>query len=192
MRDKLIQSSIELFEKQGFAETSIQDIVSGLGVTKGAFYYHFPSKEALLLQIHQRFIDALLRRQHSILESAKTCSEKLREVVLMLLQNIEQNGASARVFFRELQNIKEENLPGVLEKRDSFRKGISDLIRAGMKSGEFRGDLHPDMTALGILGMCNWSYMWFNPGGLLQTEELAVYFTGLILSGIVREEQGWQ
>lgn len=41
MKEKIIEVSIDLFGKHGFTETSIQDIVDGLGVTKGTFYYYF-------------------------------------------------------------------------------------------------------------------------------------------------------
>ena len=45
MKQKIKNTSISLFEQKGFAETSIQDIVDSLGVTKGTFYYYFASKE---------------------------------------------------------------------------------------------------------------------------------------------------
>jgi AcrR family transcriptional regulator len=188
MKEKIVQASIELFEKQGFAETSVQDIVDSVGVTKGAFYYHFTSKEALLTGIHHRFIDSILYQQARIMEDERTSySEKLHQVVTMLLQNIEHNGASARVFFRELQNLRKDNLPELLEKRDQFRQGIEDLIRNGIEKGEFREGLQPDMVALGVLGMCNWSYMWFKPSGPINAEELAHIFIDMILNGVAKE-----
>jgi AcrR family transcriptional regulator len=38
MKEKIIQQSIQLFGEKGFKETSIQDIVDSLSVTKGTFY----------------------------------------------------------------------------------------------------------------------------------------------------------
>ncbi|MBO9130176.1 TetR/AcrR family transcriptional regulator [Bacillus sp. 165] len=188
MKQKIIQASIELFEKQGFAETSIQHIVDSVGVTKGAFYYHFTSKEELLLGIHHRFIDRILQQQTSIMKDLETSySEKLHQVVTMLLQNIENNGASARVFFRELQNLTKENLPELLKKRDQFRDEIKDLVQKGIAKGEFRQELHSEMVALGVLGMCNWTYMWFDPNGSVNAEELANIFIDMILNGVAKE-----
>ena len=60
MKAELIKESINLFVEKGYSATSIQDIVDKLGVTKGSFYYHFKSKEALLMHIHVSYIDDLL------------------------------------------------------------------------------------------------------------------------------------
>ncbi|MES9741731.1 helix-turn-helix domain-containing protein, partial [Priestia megaterium] len=52
MKDLMMERSIQLFAQKGFKETSIQDIVNELNVTKGTFYYYFKSKQELLMDIH--------------------------------------------------------------------------------------------------------------------------------------------
>ncbi|MHB1065192.1 MAG: TetR family transcriptional regulator [Georgenia sp.] len=47
-RERIVQIALDLFERQGYAGTSLRDIADRMGVTKAALYYHFPSKEALL------------------------------------------------------------------------------------------------------------------------------------------------
>ncbi|HEX7065866.1 MAG TPA: helix-turn-helix domain-containing protein, partial [Bacillales bacterium] len=66
MKKQITKQSVELFGKNGFNETSIQDIVDGLGVTKGTFYYYFSSKQQLLADIHLSFIDDILTREKEI------------------------------------------------------------------------------------------------------------------------------
>jgi len=78
VKEKITAQSIRLFEKKGFTETSIQDVVDSLGVTKGTFYYYFSSKEELLMDIHLGYIDGLLYNQEQILNDAsKSYKEKL-------------------------------------------------------------------------------------------------------------------
>ena len=48
VKEKITEQSIRLFEKKGFSETSIQDIVDSLGVTKGTFYYYFSGSNSLI------------------------------------------------------------------------------------------------------------------------------------------------
>ena len=50
-RDHLLAYAIERFAENGYHPTSVADIVEGVGVGKGVFYWYFPSKEALLLEI---------------------------------------------------------------------------------------------------------------------------------------------
>lgn len=46
-RDKLLDAAVALIRKQGFAATSIDQLCAAAGVTKGGFFHHFTSKEAL-------------------------------------------------------------------------------------------------------------------------------------------------
>ncbi|MDF0725425.1 TetR/AcrR family transcriptional regulator [Cytobacillus sp. S13-E01] len=185
MKERITEQSKALFEKKGFTETSIQDIVDSLGVTKGTFYYYFSSKEELLMDIHIRYIENLLHLQAKILaDTSKDCKTKLYEIVYMLIHIIEEQGASARVFFRELRNLNEEHLSQILPKRDQFRLNLQTLLEQGVKDGEFRGDLSVEIVTFGILGITNWSYNWFNPKGKLKDKEVARIFVEMILNGI--------
>ncbi|MDN7246730.1 TetR/AcrR family transcriptional regulator [Planococcus shenhongbingii] len=184
MKAKIKQQSILLFEQKGFSETSIQDIVDVLGVTKGTFYYYFPSKEQLLMDIHSNYIDDLLRRQEAIQETEMYNREKLQAIVELLIGDIQDHGPSARVFFREMRHLASENAEKVKKKREQFRLNIEKLISQGIEEGEFRNEMPPDIVAFAILGVTNWSYQWFNPNGEISAERLAAIYSDLILNGI--------
>jgi AcrR family transcriptional regulator len=185
VKEKITEFSIQLFEKQGFSETSIQDIVDSIGVTKGTFYYYFSSKEELLMDIHLGYIDEMLKLQLEIFEDPhKTCKEKLFEVVFMLIRKIKSQGSSAKIFFREMQNLNEERLAKIIPKRDQFRLNLEALIQDGINKGEFRPDLNAPIITFGILGMTNWSYQWFNPSGKASEKEVAETFVEMMLKGI--------
>jgi AcrR family transcriptional regulator len=69
MHDKkmqLILSAIELFGKHDYHTTTVQDIVSLAGVSKGAFYQHFESKEELLFFIFKHYFDRILNELHDL------------------------------------------------------------------------------------------------------------------------------
>lgn len=184
MKEKLTEQSIRLFEKKGFSETSIQDIVDSIGVTKGTFYYYFSSKEELLMDIHLGYINNLLDHQERILNDDISCKQKLFEIVNMLISNIKTQGPAAKIFFREINNLNEERLSLVIPKRDKFRLNIENLILNGIKKGEFRAELNPHIITFGILGITNWSYQWFNPNGSASDREVAEIFVEMILEGI--------
>jgi|SRR4051794_30945697 AcrR family transcriptional regulator len=185
VKEKITAQSILLFEKKGFTETSIQDVVDSLGVTKGTFYYYFSSKEELLMDIHLGYIDELLYNQEQILNDAsKSCKEKLSENVYMLITNITTQGAAAKIFFREMNNLSSEHIELIVQKRDQFRLNIEALIRDGVEKGEFRPELNAPIITMGILGITNWSYQWFNSKGRSTDREVAEIFVEMILKGI--------
>ncbi|MDQ0217309.1 TetR/AcrR family transcriptional regulator [Peribacillus cavernae] len=188
MKAKITEHSVRLFEKKGFSETSIQDIVDSIGVTKGTFYYYFSSKEELLMDIHFRYIDELLKHQEKIFrDETKSYKQKLYDIILMLLSNIKSQGASAKVFFREMQNLSEERLSQIIPKRDQFRFNIQAILEEGIKKGEFRQDLNAEIVTFGILGIANWSYEWFNPEGSMSEKEVTDIFVEMFLKGIERD-----
>ena len=184
MKEKITKQSVKLFQEKGFSETSIQDIVDLLGVTKGTFYYYFTSKEILLMEIHLRYIDDLLIRQKVIIDSTKNCRDKIIGIVSLIILDIEKQGANGRVYFREMRNLTPENAKKIKKKREEFRLNIVDVLSEGIESGEFRENIDPKMIALAILGVTNWSYNWFNPDGEVSVEDLAEKYVDFVLYGI--------
>lgn len=187
MKVELIQASISLFVEKGFSATSIQDIVDKVGVTKGSFYYHFKSKEALLMDIHLSYIDDLLSRQKEILRKGRDAEGKLVRIVELLIQDVEEQGAVGQVYYRELRHLMPENAEVIRRKRAEFRDEIETIIKEGIAGGEFRGGLDPRMATFAILGITNWSYQWFNPAGAVSADALAAMHTDFILNGILTE-----
>ncbi|MFF4732781.1 TetR/AcrR family transcriptional regulator [Streptomyces mirabilis] len=59
LKGKIVESAEEVFRRQGFTATSIQDLVDAAGVPKGSFYNHFASKADLAADIVLRYADAI-------------------------------------------------------------------------------------------------------------------------------------
>jgi AcrR family transcriptional regulator len=191
LKEKIKQTSIRLFVEKGFMETSIQDIVDELQVTKGTFYYYYTSKEELLTDIHQEYIDAILAKQEEVLSHEEwNWQRKLYEIVYFLISDIENQGPSARIFHRELRNLSGERQQDIIAKRDQFRRNIEHVLKMGAESGEFRRDLQAGIISLAVLGITNWSYEWFNPKGRLSAREVADLFMDMIMNGIRNEDGG--
>jgi len=190
MKEQLTKQSILLFEKKGFSSTSIQDITNAMNVTKGTFYYYFSSKEQLLMDIHDEYITDLIERLIKISEDELiTQRDKLEEIIFLLINDIPNNGPSARVFFREMRHLVSENRKKIKLKREEFRLNIEKVISEGIANGEFLESLRADMIAFGVLGIMNWTYNWYNPEGEILIKELCKIYTDLLLRGILTEEQ---
>ncbi|MFC4768994.1 TetR/AcrR family transcriptional regulator [Effusibacillus consociatus] len=188
MKEKIVEQSIELFETKGFSETSIQDVVDSLGVTKGTFYYYFDSKEQLLMDIQTMYIDELLKKQQQILvHRSKDCKTKVFENVQLILKQIKTHGGIAKIFFREMRNLHPDHVMVIKQKREQFRLNLQKVIETGIQNKEFRQDLRADLVTFAILGMCNWSYHWFNPNGPASDDELTKTYIEIFLNGMKSE-----
>lgn len=189
MRQKILEKSIFLFDQKGFTNTSIQEIVDLIGVSKGTFYYYYKNKEELLKDIHLRYIENLITQQEIILQDPdKDFSKKLYDIVYMVIRNIRTQRPIARIFFREMRHLSDKHLEEIHSKRNIFRKNYQAMIEEGIKKGEFTNTLRPDILTFGILGMTNWSYYWFNPDGEISEEELTKTYLTILLNGIGRTQ----
>lgn len=185
LKESIIQKGSDLFQVKGFTQTSIQDIVETLGVTKGTFYYYFTSKEELLMEINARYINDVLEKQYAIMAKKHIGARmKIKEVMTMLIKNIDKQGANAKIFFREINNLNEKHLKIIIAKRKEFYLNLQKIIEEGIESGELRSDLRPDIVTFGILGVCNWSYHWFDPQGELSDIQVAHIFADMVLNGL--------
>lgn len=50
-RARILQAALTLFARLGYEAASVEDICVEAGVSKGAFYHHFPTKQAVFLQL---------------------------------------------------------------------------------------------------------------------------------------------
>jgi len=60
LKEKIIETSLTLFDQHGFHGVSVNEIVKACGTSKGGFYHHFSSKDELLFVIHDYFISYVL------------------------------------------------------------------------------------------------------------------------------------
>ncbi|MCY7838572.1 TetR/AcrR family transcriptional regulator [Bacillus haynesii] len=79
--EKIIKAGLHLFAKNGFASTTIQDIANECNISKGAFYLHFKSKEALLLAIIKYYIDRTMENMKIIQQKNFPPKETFKEQI---------------------------------------------------------------------------------------------------------------
>ena len=53
-RERILEVALDLFNRKGYAETSMREIAAPLGISKAALYYHFPGKADIMLELHLR------------------------------------------------------------------------------------------------------------------------------------------
>lgn len=97
----IIDVAVELFAEKGIEATSVQQITEKCGISKGAFYLHFKSKEQLILAILDYFMqDVLLKIDQSVI-STQSNDEKLYSYYHYCLSYFQQYKSLALIFLRE-------------------------------------------------------------------------------------------
>jgi TetR/AcrR family transcriptional regulator, cholesterol catabolism regulator len=184
-RKALIDSALALFGAKGYATTSVQEITEAAGVTKGAFYHHFESKEELLRLIHDEFLDNQLALLRGALDSSDDAAGRLRELLKALLASSAKYQSNVTVFYLERRHLTGAQFKEIKRKRDEFDQLFRQVIERGVSDGTFRDDLDPRIVSLAILGMCAWVHQWYRRNGRYTAEQIAEIFSELALSGLL-------
>jgi AcrR family transcriptional regulator len=150
-REHILQTAAGVFAAKGYPAATFQDLIAASGMTKGAFYFYFQSKETLALAVLERKQRAWLRTVSSALEQAgdrKAALASLAEIMLRL----HRDDPSAWSISRLTKDLAQ--LPSVAEQaRQPMREWVdlvADLIRAAQASGQARADVDPQ-TLAGVL-----------------------------------------
>src|SRR5207248_7983971 len=131
-RDELLAAALRVFALRGYREAGVDEIAAEAGYSKGALYWHFPSKEAVLEALVEERVDAPMRELVALLESAPPDRDMSLE--------------AAREFARQLREERE----AVLLDREYWSLAIRDAelrARYVTRQSELRGALATALSA---------------------------------------------
>ncbi|MGN1400608.1 MAG: TetR/AcrR family transcriptional regulator [Bacillus sp. (in: firmicutes)] len=189
LRERIIATSLKLFEKHGYHGVSVHEIVEASGTSKGGFYHHFHSKDELLYVIHDYFISYVLKKAEEAIETTdSTPTEKLHQIIHSFVKVFDLYKPHISVFYQESNYLKTPYIEHIAKKRKQYRDIIYCVLEEGRNAGEFREELPIEITGMGILGIVNWTYKWYRPDGGKSIEEIADIFIDFIFQGLWTEQ----
>lgn len=175
---RVLATSAALFLRNGAAGTSIRDITRACGLSPGALYKHFASKDELLYvlvrhghaSLERRIADALADAGDGPLPQA---SAFVRAYVMGHLVNPEL----AQVVRREYLHLSDERYAETVRRRRELRQRLSDLLHRGAAAGVFEliggGPDSSTRMAVMILDMCSRTSDWYDPRRAESPQRLA-------------------
>lgn len=187
----LLDAGLIVFSQKGYAATRVEDIAKQANVTTGAIYHHFEGKSDLysaLVDLNSAKANQLAEQ---ILQEGGTPATILRHLLVRLFQFAEEDEEYRAVvelsinmtgFVPELDKITEQ----ILEGRRQLAQFLSNLIREGIKAGEFRHDVSPEDAALALVGFMNgMGLIWVQDPEHFSIKERAENLVDSFLSGIL-------
>jgi len=189
-RLRILREAAALFRRHGYSGTSMADLSEAVGITKSSLYHHFPSKQALLLEIVQITVDRVMPMIQDIVDSDRSATEKLHDAVTTHLVEGLRDRDNLACFLQEGRNLEPGSLEAYLAKRDRYERLFRLVLDEGIEAGEFR-PVDVRLTAMAILGMCNSSVAWYRPDGGYAPEAIAESFARLAVRGVLADgEEG--
>lgn len=172
----LLDAAARLFAKHGYAGTSMRDIAVEAKMLAGSVYYHFPSKDELLLAVYATGVQALENACTAAVAREGDAWQRLEALCRAHLETVLRDSDYAQVLIR----VVPDDLPKIADRlRDlranherHFRDAIADLP---LPPGSDRRSLR-----LMLIGALNWAPFWFDPHGRDTPRALARKFVGWV------------
>jgi AcrR family transcriptional regulator len=187
---RILASALKLFVSKGYRSATVDDIASASELTKGAVYFYFPTKAAILLALLDEIEDVLVRKMVArVSQAGPKVADKLiaflhsgagmgndkpNLILLFILMLLEFNGVGDEVELR-VKAIYQQ-----------ICMAVEEVVSRGKLVGEFRTDLETHEIAAIVMAMYNGTFMeWYCRPSYLRGRELVRAARVITLHGIL-------
>ncbi|MGE5146220.1 MAG: TetR/AcrR family transcriptional regulator [Candidatus Eiseniibacteriota bacterium] len=189
--EKLLAAALRLFVSQGYRHTTVDEIALASGLTKGAVYFYFRSKDTVLMTLFDRVeavvVEPMVARVAAagptardkfvafIHGQAQLGVERADEVLLLVLMSLEFAGRGGAI---------EARLRAIYER---MYDTVEEIIALGRKRGEFRSDLRLREQAAIIMGAHDGTFLeWYRRRSAFNGRGLTRALRVTLLQGLER------
>ncbi|MBO6950007.1 MAG: TetR family transcriptional regulator [Rhodospirillales bacterium] len=179
-RAGILNAAAYRFRRQGYAATTMRDIASDAGMLAGSLYYHFKSKTALLIAVHEEGVRRIADAVDSAVIAADPADpwKRLEAALAAHLNSLLDGGDYAQVVIRDLPADEPELRATLIKLRDDYE----DRFRALVDALPLSNKQDAGWLRLILLGAANWSKTWYRPDGT-PPAEIAAHFIRIVKNG---------
>ena len=181
----IMDCAAALFAKAGYPSAKMQDVAQACGATKSMLYHYFPTKDDLLFAILMEHLERVVQGVEEALSSAGSPSNKLLVMVETYTQKSAQSRRRHMIAMQDVKYLPKAKQAPLVELQRKLTERVSDLLR----------QLNPGLPAkvykpytMMLIGMLNWTDMWYRSGGTMKPQELCDRISRLFLKGFLAEK----
>ncbi|MEV7966407.1 TetR/AcrR family transcriptional regulator [Sphaerisporangium sp. NPDC088356] len=173
-----------LFADKGFESTSVQEIVAAAGVTKGAMYHYFDSKDDLLREIYARVLRMQIERLDRFADAPGPVADRVHAAAVDVIATTVENLDDSKIFFRSMHQLAPETQKAVRAERRRYHERFRDLLVEGQRSKVFRDDVPADLVVDFFFGSVHHLGTWYHTDGRLSGTAVGQHFADLLLASL--------
>jgi AcrR family transcriptional regulator len=182
--ERLLSAATRLFAENGYENTSVQEIVTAAGVTKGAMYHYFAAKDDLLFAIYHRLLALQTERLEHFADGTGTPEERLRAAAVDVIGTSCDHLDELTVFFRSMHLLPEDKRKAIRAERRRYHERFRALIEEGQKQGVFSTATPADLVVDYHFGSVHHLSTWYRPDGPLTPQQVADHLADLLLRAL--------
>ncbi len=183
-KEQILEAAAQIFSKKGYHATSMQDIADSVELKKASLYHHFPKKQVILLTLLDLALDLVIEQVTVAIDSEAPSPQKLRMAMRIYIDILAEHGDLSSVLLLEYRSLEPSLYDQHVKQRDEFERIWRELIQDGVDAG-FYDCPDPALAARTLLGLLNWTIMWYHPQGSLSPTAIADQYADLLLNGLL-------
>lgn len=181
-RMELVLAAATLFRDQGYERTTVRDLGNAVGLQSGSLFYHFRSKEEILVAVMALGISRTTEQLEAALAEAATPRSKLAALFQVHLHSLlGDNQAALEVMLYEWRSVSAQARPELIVLRDRYEALWQQVLELAAEAGLVKQDTR--LLRRTLLGSLHWSVQWFREEGELSVDQLAERMLELVLVG---------
>lgn len=184
------------FAERGYPVVTVRDIMKACGLTQGALYNHFRSKDELLHDIIASTQAELERQcQQALAEAGDDPRAQLAAFVRTYVIRHCRLRVEALVANREIGWLDAKRVADIRRSRRAIRDVLVKVLARGIETGVFAppgpadGEEGLKIVAMAILDQCTHVSKWYAPGGRLSEEDMAAIYADMTLRSVGAKPQ---
>ena len=177
-RERILRAAEALFASQGYANTTIEQIVAALGMTKPFVYYYFRNKQEIFETLSWQPTVECFTAMDFAEDDARPAHAKLQEGLRRLIESTLMNYPSAFFPYREPAVYRPEYRAAQKEIAQHFYARMCALLEQGRADGMLEFN-ETKITALAACSLPGFLFHWYRPDGRLPREAVVAELTQL-------------
>ena len=182
-KDQILEAAAQIIGEKGFHAASMQDIAQAVDLRKASLYHHVSSKQEILVEILDKALDMLIGRMEEVVAQPVSPEEKLRLAMRSYISGLAENLDLASVLLLEHRSLEPKFKKRHIPRRDRYENLWREIIKEGVEQSVFTCE-DSNLAVKALLGIANWTIMWYRPEGPLSAKEIADRSADLFLNGI--------
>lgn len=179
-RERIIMSAISIMNREGFRNTTMEQVATEMRMTKGSLYYYFRNKQDLMFQCHELVLEQAIGDQQGALEAGGSHEDKLRRMIHFHIDYAVNRKETFNMIIQPEKAFEKGQLPSIVNKRDEYGLLFDRVVSGGIGTGEFQ-NADVKIIRMILLGAMNWVQTWYRKEGLISLEELKSMYAEYLL-----------
>ncbi|MBS0449973.1 MAG: TetR family transcriptional regulator [Proteobacteria bacterium] len=181
----IMDCAAALFAKEGYPSAKMQDVAKACGATKSMLYHYFPTKDDLLFAMLMEHLERVVQSIEEAIAARVGPREKMLAMVQVYTQKSAQSRRRHMIAMQDVKYLPRAKQLPLIELQRQVANRVADLLRE-VNPG-LPEEVYKPYTMM-LIGLLNWTDMWYRPGGAMKPQELCDRISRLFLKGFLAEK----